>query len=382
MSGDHRLKTRKAVSQRVALVGAGVNLVLSVVKISVGYLSRSQALIADGIHSLSDLLSDAIVWFAAHHASEEPDAAHPYGHGKIETLATLGLGVLLILVAVGIVWDAGNRFLHPESIWVPEVIGMYAALFSIAANEGLYWYTAIKAREINSAMLKANAWHHRSDAISSIVVLVGIGGTLIGITYLDLLAAIVVGFMIGKIGWDLAKEALHELVDISLNEETVAQIRQLIQKIDGVSSIHMLRTRRQGHQAFADVHVQVAPWLSVSEGHMISIAVEETIKNHIDEVYDVTVHIDPEDDENAESCDTLPLRDKIMQSLDASWSGIDCFERRKKVLLHYLSGKVNIDLVLPLDCYKTSEETGIVKERLEKQIVHLSYLGELKLFYE
>jgi hypothetical protein len=199
-------------------------------------------------------------------------------------------------------------------------------------------------------MLKANAWHHRSDAISSVVVLVGVGGTLLGYHWLDAVAAVIVGVMVAKVGWDLGWGAMQELVDAALEEEKVEEIRRTTEGVHGVRSIHMLRTRRQGHEALADVHVQVEPWVSVSEGHMISMAVEQRIKDAIDEISDVTVHIDPEDDETAPPCVGLPLRDEALRDLRAAWSGIACFAKVQRVVLHYLSGRINVEVFLPLEC--------------------------------
>ncbi len=372
---------RRRATQRVTLVGAVVNLLLSVVKIAVGYWARSQALIADGIHSLSDLGSDLLIWWAAHHAAQGPDAEHPYGHGRYETAATLGLSAILGLVAGGIIFDAAERLLDAERLWQPAVPALYAALASVLAKEALYWYTIVVARRIRSGMLKANAWHHRSDAISSVVVLIGVGGTLLGYSWLDAAAAIVVGLMIAKVAWDLGWSAMQELVDTALEEEKVAQIRQVTEAVHGVRSLHMLRTRRQGHEALADVHVLVEPWVSVSEGHMISIAVEQAIKNAVDEISDVTVHVDPEDDEDAPSCVGLPLRDEALRDLRAAWSGTQCFAQAERVLLHYLSGRISIDVVLPLDCYPGRSEAAALKAELERALRPLRYYGKVRVFY-
>jgi cation diffusion facilitator family transporter len=375
--GHSHLSERTAATQRVAIVGALVNLVLSGVKLVVGSMANSAALIADGIHSVSDLLSDALVWVAAHHAGHEPDEEHPYGHGRFETAATLGLGILLVLVALGIVWDAvEGAFHHQES--VPGVLAIYAAVFSILANEGLYWYTLMVARRINSEMLRANAWHHRTDAISSIVVLIGVGGAILGWGYLDSLAAVIVGVMVAKIGWDLGWEAMQELVDASLDEETVCAATEAIESVDGVRSIHMLRTRRHGHQAAADVHVQVAPHLSVSEGHMISQAVEDLLKESVEAITDVTVHIDPEDDEQAPPCRGLPLRREALQRLYPLWPALpDSHEVR----LHYLSGRIDVELLLPLSEFATAEQRHRLQERLLQGLAEEPVFGSLDVHY-
>ncbi|MGD2118399.1 MAG: cation diffusion facilitator family transporter [Chromatiales bacterium] len=373
---------RNRQTRIVAIVGAVVNLLLSVVKIVIGYIGQSQALIVDGIHSLSDLLSDALVLFASHHASQEPDADHPYGHGRFETAATLALGVLLLLVAIGIGWEAVERLLSDEVFAIPTTIAIYAALFSILANEGLFWYTLIIGNKIHSNMLKANAWHHRSDAVSSVVVLVGIIGAQLGFVYLDTVAALVVALMIAKIGWSLGWQALEELVDTALDEEEVNKIDKVITAVDGVHSIHMLRTRKSGHQSSADVHILVDPWLSVSEGHMIAVAVEQNLKTKVRHMADVTVHIDPEDDETAPPCEGLPLRGEAIGILEQAWKDILCVFKRERMSLHYLSGRIDIDLQLPLECYTSLESTTEMQQLLKQKISEDERFGKVRIFYK
>ncbi len=371
------LQERASASQRVTLVGAVVNLLLSALKLVVGVMASSAALVADGIHSLSDLASDALVWFAARHAGEEPDEEHPYGHGRFETAATLGLGILLGLVALGIVWDAVER-VAAGAYPTPGVLAVWAAAVSILAKEALYWYTIVVARRVRSRMLEANAWHHRSDAISSIVVLLGILGAMAGWPYLDAVAAVVVGAMVAKIGWDLGWEAMQELVDSALDPEQVSIARRAILSVDGVRSIHMLRTRRHGHQASADVHVQVDPRLSVSEGHMISIAVEERLKEAVETINDVTVHVDPENDEQAPPCTDLPLRGEVLQLLRQRWP--DDLPEDREVVLHYLSGRIEIDLELPVvDCQP--EQAEQLRQRLQGALGEDPRFGVVRLKY-
>ena len=256
-------------TRRVTLVSGVVNLVLSLAQIIVGLVAHSAALVADGIHSLSDLVSDILVLFAAHHAAQAPDKDHPYGHGRFETAATLGLGVLLLLVAMGIVWNGFGRLFDADRP-VPGLPALAVATVGIVAKEALYWYTIAAARRLGSELLRANAWHHRSDAISSVVVLIGVGGAVLGYSYMDAGAAIIVGVLVAKIAWDLGWGALTELVDTAIDESEVDEAKRVIMGVDGVRSVHLLRTRRHGAEASADVHVQVSPRLSVSEGHMIS----------------------------------------------------------------------------------------------------------------
>ncbi|MEJ2426156.1 MAG: cation diffusion facilitator family transporter [Candidatus Thiodiazotropha sp.] len=342
---------RYEMSRRAALVGAVTNTLLAVLKVLFGLSGQSQSLIADGIHSLSDLLTDALVLFAARHASEAPDAEHPYGHGRFETIGTLVLGGILIAVGSGIIYDAGERLFAPEELLVPQVVTLYVAAFSILANEALFFYTRHLGNLINSDLLRANAWHHRSDSVSSVVVLLGIGGTMVGLPYLDAIAAVLVGLMVVKIGWSLGWNATHELTDAGLEEEALGQIREVIDSVSGVKSVHMLRTRKLGGHALADVHVQVDPWLSVSEGHRIAEVVQYGLIDKVAVLEDVTVHIDPEDDEEGPSCTALPLRREAEGLLETHWSGLECYSQLRRMVLHYLSGGIDIDLYLPLSCY-------------------------------
>jgi cation diffusion facilitator family transporter len=366
MSPQELREARAKAISRTAIVGGVINLVLSLIKIVAGVVWSSQALVADGIHSLSDLASDVLVWFAGRHATQAPDAEHPYGHARYETVATLALGLFLIAVAIGIAWDAGHRLFAPEELLRPEALALVAALISILAKEWLYWWTLAYARRVRSDMLRANAWHHRSDAISSVVVLVGVGGTLAGLTYLDAVAAILVAVMIARIGWEIGWQAVRELVDTGLEQERINAIRETIRTVGGVRDIHMLRTRRHGGQASADVHVLVDPRVSVSEGHMISVLVERRLKEQIDEITDVTVHIDPEDDEVAPPPLSLPLRADALARLDALWEGIPEAKRRRRTVLHYLNGKIDVEVFLPLEaCGGTRDDARVLNEELQ-----------------
>jgi cation diffusion facilitator family transporter len=381
VAANEQRTERGRETRTVALVSGLVNLLLSIAQIVIGLIANSAALVADGIHSASDLLSDGLVWFAARHASMAPDKDHPYGHGRYETAATLGLGILLVLVALGIVWGGAERVLDSERP-IPGMLALVVAAAGIAAKEGLYWYTIAVAKRLNSAMLRANAWHHRSDAMSSVVVLIGVGGAVLGFGYMDSLAAIVVGIMVGKIGWDLGWSALTELVDTALDDNEVGEAKRVVMAIDGVRSVHMLRTRRHGAEASADVHVQVAPRLSVSEGHMISQAVEDRMIEQVDSITDVTVHIDPEDDEDAPTCAGLPLRAEALEALDNAWNVAGTPLVPHETRLHYLSGKIEVELILPLSHYVDRPTTDQLRARLEAVAGELPWFGGLRLLYE
>jgi len=335
--------------RKVTLIGSVINLLLGIAKIFVGWLTHSQALIADGVHSLSDLATDIMVLYAARHSHRKADADHPYGHGRIETLATVGLGGSLILVGFGIGYDAVERMNQPDLLLNPGVLALSVAVISVIFKEGLYQYTRNAARHLRSNMLMANAWHHRSDAISSIVVAIGIGGAMMGHSYLDAVAAVVVAVMIAKIGFDLVRDSTRELIDTALDPDVTDKIRREAFNIDGVRAVHMLRTRRSGGDALVDLHLQVDPQISVSEGHQIGDTVCRHLLNNVDEVTDVTVHIDPENDEKVSPCDQLPLRSDLSKKLkkqlmEAGIPDVDADE----ITLHYLGGRLQIDLCLPL----------------------------------
>ena len=343
------LDARYQEVRKVTLVGALVDLLLGVVKIVIGVSAGSQALVADGVHSLSDLATDFLVLFAAKHSHRVADAEHPYGHGRIETVATVALGAALIVVAIGISYDAVRRILEPELLMHPGTLALVVALISVLSKEAIYQYTARVARRLRSKMLHANAWHSRSDAISSIVVVIGIGGAMAGYPYLDAIAAVAVALMIAKIGWDLLWKSLEELIDTSLEDEQVEAIRKYIKGVHGVQALHMLRTRRSGADALADVHILVDPALSVSEGHQIGEQVRAVLIEQMEDISDVTVHIDPEDDELTSPCRRLPLRDEILKRLEQQWQGLDLGPGIDQVMLHYLGGKVHVDIFMKPD---------------------------------
>ena len=345
---DTKLAERQRDSTRITLIGSVIDTVLGVFKIVIGYAANSQALIADGIHSFSDLATDIIVLYASKHANVEADDDHPYGHGRFETVATVALGVALIAVAVGIGYDAVFRLTHNEFVATPGFWALFIAVASIISKEAIYRYTMVVAEKYNSNMLRANAWHSRSDAISSIIVVIGIVGSMFGVWYLDGIAAIGVALMIAKIGWDLLSDSMQELVDTSLEPERVEAIRQTILAVDGVETLHILRTRRMAGEALVDVHIQVDPKLSVSEGHYISETVRTTVIRDIEEVHDVMVHIDPEDDEQFSEIAQLPMRHELLARLESKWQTIEASQEIIHVNLHYLNNKVEVELLLPV----------------------------------
>ena len=368
----------QAINQ-VTLWGVFVNLMLSVGKLAGGFFGNSQALIADGLHSISDLASDAMVFVAAKHASEEADEEHPYGHARFETIATVALAVLLAAVAIGIAYDAIVSLVTDDAIEKPDVFTLWIAAFSILSNEGLYHYTKYVGHRINSNLLVANAWHHRSDAVSSVVVLVGIAGTQFNLTKLDAYAAIIVALMIARIGFKLGYDSVQELVDASLEPELVDAIRSRILAHEGVRELHMLRTRRLGHQAHVDVHILVAPRLSVSEGHHISETVEQMLIDSFDSINDVTVHIDPEDDEQEARSMHLPLRNELIDALRQEWASVPELKSIDDITLHYLTGEISVEASMPLDKVGDLESTKELQARFSRISTNIPSVGKAVL---
>ncbi|EIJ35747.1 cation diffusion facilitator family transporter [Thiothrix nivea] len=337
---------RQAATRKVTLVGAALNTVLSLAQIAGGFLTQSQALIADGFHSLSDLASDFVVLLASHLAHQEADDNHPYGHGRIETLATVILGLMLAGVAVAIFLQAWGRLFSGAPLPIPQAIAIAFAAIAIIGKEALYHYTMHTAKRIHSPMLKANAWHHRSDAISSVVVLVGIAGAQFGFPWLDPLAAMVVAVMILYMAGQLIMESTSELVDTGLAPEEVQEIHDFIAEIEGVENVHLLRTRRMGGHVLADAHLQVNGRISVSEGHFISDQVMYRLRKRFPDIKDVIIHIDPEDDETAHPCQNLPSRKELLDALEAVPGTASLWPHIRDIDLHYIAGKIQLEIIL------------------------------------
>lgn len=372
---------RYGASRRVTLVSVVWNLILTVAQIIIGFVGHSQALVADGLHTLSDFITDFMVLFALKHGRKDADQEHPYGHARIETAVTMILGIMLVVVGAGIAVSAGMRLASAQTFVIPSAMTLWIAVITLGAKEGLYRYTMVVADRFDSNMLRANAWHHRSDALSSLIVAAGIGGSLLGFGYLDSVAALIVALMVVKVGGELAWQSLRELVDTGLAAEDLDSIRRVILSISGVKALHLLRTRRVGEQALADVHIIVDDHLSVSEGHQISEMVRATLIKEIAPLADVMVHIDTEEDVNVPSCAGLPLRDELQKRLNDYFRDIPEARLIEHMTLHYLNGRIDIELLLPQDAVTPSTTARQLAQRFAAAVREDRDVGKVDVYY-
>lgn len=365
---------------RASYAGAAINVLQTLIKIGFGILGQSAALIADGIHSLSDLLSDLLVIIAVKLGSREADHDHPYGHRRFETIATVILGVSLIGIGGAIVWSVMERMADTDRLPVPNVLSLAVATLSILINEWLYHYTKRIAKITRSKLLLANAWHQRSDAISSLVVLIGIGAVMLGYPMADGVAAVVVALMVAKIGLNLVFESIKELVDTSLPPALVEEIRTAIHEIDGVEGIHLLRTRQMGEDALIDAHIVVDPRITVSEGHMIGDIVRDDLIKRFDDVMDVLVHVDPEDDESLQEQSRPLSRGEVQKLLNRYLADftlvIDDFR------IHYLDGQIEVEVILPFALSQQPEQLAAIKKQCKRMRVEIKKIDNVFVFFK
>lgn len=349
--------SRHSMANRSTWVSVGVNILLTLVQIAAGFIAHSQSLIADGMHSLSDLVCDFLVLVASYHSKDPADEGHPYGHGRVETAASFVLGAILSATGGAIMIAAAIKLQNIEHLPPVAPLALWVAGIALVAKESLFRYMLHVGERLRSPMLIANAWHARSDAASSLVVAVGIGGNLLGFVYADSVAAIVVGFMIVRMGIVFAWDAFQELIDAGLSIEEVDSIRQTIIDTSGVESLHELRTRRMAHRALVDAHILVNSRISVSEGHSIAERARGRVLKSHPTVVDVLVHVDPEDDLDHDSnAQRMPSRDILLTHLAPLLDGLP---EPVRVSFHYIGGKVEAEVYLPHDFFENG--SGLVK---------------------
>lgn len=283
----------------MTMVGGAVNVVLLLFKFVAGIVGHSAAMVADAVHSLSDFVTDVIVLVFVHISGKPKDKSHDYGHGKFETLAMTVIGLALLVVAVGIVYSGMTKIIdwaNGTDLEAPGMLALWAALLSIVLKEGVYRYSMVKARELNSQAVEANAWHHRSDALSSLGTAIGIGGAIFlrkRWTVLDPIASVVVGMFIVKVAIDLLRRGIGDLMEQSLPDAVEEEMLQMVGAIPGVVEPHNLRTRRIGNHYAIELHIRMDGDISLRESHDKASEVEDMLRNHYGEDTHVAVHVEP-----------------------------------------------------------------------------------------
>ncbi|PIP94409.1 MAG: hypothetical protein COW00_01180 [Bdellovibrio sp. CG12_big_fil_rev_8_21_14_0_65_39_13] len=375
---------KRNFSNRVTITGSVVDAINGILKLTAGIMSQSQSMIVDGLHSFSDLFTDIFVIFINRYSHEEPDAEHPYGHQRIETLGTLAMGSTLLFVAGAFAYENVIKLYSGGSDLKVNFVSFSITLFSIVSKEGIFHYISRAAKKIKSPLLEASAWHSRTDAFSSLVVMIGLIFSYYGYTWFDSVAAIIVAILIGRIGWNFMKDSLVELADTSISNERMKEYMECIMKIDGVIDAHSLRSRRMGNKAILDVNVQVNQRITASEGHEISSWVAKKLIDQFEEVIDVTVHTDVEDDLMVAYSSVknlfLPLRSDAIASLEQIWGDQSIISRASSIRLYYIESKILVELILPLKENETRLSHEMIST-LTQKASDLSWFGRLDILY-
>ena len=373
--------------RRLTLIGGVLDLFLGFVKVLVGYIGNSQALIADGIHSLSDLITDILVLVATKHSAQAADEGHPYGHDRIQTLVSLALAGSLGIIAIVIAWDAVIRIVSPESLLLPGFWPLAVAAISVVSKEGYFQYVVRHPSTATSRMLYANAWHSRSDALSSLAVIVGVGGVLAGFAWADAFAAIVVAGLLLVVAYRIGREGAEELIDSAASPVLNANMRKTILSIEGVRDSHELRTRRMADKVLADVHIRVDPLISVSEGHRIGDEVMDALKTRFPEVGDVVVHIDPEDDIVGDVYSKLPMRSVIVAEINTSLHNLrNNFDTRfslqpRNIVVHYLDDGCQIEIWMSMPDEATTRDCSLASSTIKDALMRIDNIVSASVLF-
>ncbi|WP_461613619.1 cation diffusion facilitator family transporter [Clostridium sp. Marseille-QA1073] len=278
---------------KVSIITVIINTVLAIFKVAAGIVGKSSAMVADGIHTFSDIATTVVVIIGLKISNKDADEKHPYGHEKFEPEISKIVSLLLAGTGVFLAYNA-IQILLSGNLDTPKPIALYAALASIAVKEGMYWYTIVTARKVKSIAMEADAWHHRSDAISSVGTLIGIAGARMGFKFLDPVAGIIVSLILIKVGVEFYLKATDQLVDQSADEEVIKQIKEVATSIEGVKKIHDLKTRKFGNKIYVDIEIQVDKRITVEEGHHIANLVHDNIEDTIKDVKHCMIHVEPD----------------------------------------------------------------------------------------
>ncbi len=375
-SQEHKgLSQERKAASRVTFIGMVLDGVLGLIKVIAGTLFHSQALVVDGIHSFTDVASDLVVLGVMRVSRQAPDQDHPYGHQRIETMGTMVLGSILIAVGAALAWDNTLRLLDGGTVNIPEWPVLAAAFISVASKEWIYRYTRRVGIAIRSDLIIANAWHSRTDALSSVVVLFSTMGAMLGYLWLDILAAVIISGIIIHIGWRFTWDSVKELVDTGLSPEDTEALINIASKTDGVRNVHELRSRRMGHDILLDVHLVVSPEISVSEGHQIGMQVVKAMRDSLDNILDINFHIDAENDEiHPQTSEQLPARAEIREALQQH---IDNLPSNNRLRLHYLRNRVHMELYMEIP----ESEALPDAHRISEELARYAWFGSLRIWH-
>ena len=285
----------KCVTMRISAVGVVCNVALTLFKLIAGIVANSAAMVADAVHSASDIVGSFVVMIGAVISNKAPDTEHPYGHEKLECIASVILGNILVAVGALIGYNGILKIVSGETLTAPGTLALIAAVASIVVKESLYWYTILGAKKINSVSLKAEAWHHRSDALSSIGSFVGILGARLGVPVLDPIASVVICLFIFKVAYGIFRESIDRLIDHACCDETVEQMRETLAAVPGVLAVDDIKTRLFGSRTYVDVEIAADGDLPLREAHAIAEAAHHTLEREFPEVKHCTVHVNPKD---------------------------------------------------------------------------------------
>lgn len=295
-------------AMRISFISIIANTLLSLFKLLAGVLAHSAAMISDAIHSASDVFSTIVVMIGVKISGKESDKEHPYGHERLECVAAIILATILVVTGLGIGWSALKKIVEDnfDSLLIPGKLALIAAIISIVVKEAMFWYTRAGAKKIDSGALMADAWHHRSDSLSSIGALIGITGARLGFPVLDPVASLIICVFIEKAAYDIFKDAIDKMVDKACDEETEGEMRQCVLRQEGVLGIDLLQTRTFGNKIYVDVEICADGNISLNEAHSIAEAVHDTIEQEFPKVKHIMVHVNPhilpKDDQNADLC--------------------------------------------------------------------------------
>jgi len=375
MATPHEIQTQAI---RVTWVGAIIDALLGISKIITGLLTHSSALVADGIHSISDLATDALVVVMLRLSQQPPDKEHPWGHGRIETLGTVILGCILIAVAGAMAWNSVLNLLSEQPPLIPSWPGLIVALISIAAKEGIYRYSLAVGKRINSDLLIANAWHSRTDALSSIVVFIGIGGSMVGLIWMDALAAVLVAAMVAHIGWGLSWRSIKQLIDTAPPGEELNAIAQTAAAVEGVKAVHDMKVRYIGTQQALELHILIEPLSTASEGHFIAEQVGEHLRRFNPQLQQLIIHVDTRNDHDEPTPAHRPARPEV-ETLLHGWLA----QQQLSLLrldLHYRRDTVALELCLSWTDRLQRPPCDLIAQ-LREHLHHPAWLERVRISY-